>query len=116
MTGVELWAILGPLVAGLGVALLSSGSAAAADADRSRWRRSAACRTGSDGSERGGQLGALLDRPLGVELGGHVGAADQVRRRPRRATRSSYRPRTDSWPAHTTTWSTVEHAAARRRR
>ena len=32
-------------------------------------------------SEGGGQPGALVDRPLGVELGGDVGAADEVHRR-----------------------------------
>src|SRR5690606_1611071 len=32
-------------------------------------------------SERGGHLCSLADRALGVELGGHVGAADQVQPR-----------------------------------
>ena len=79
-----------------------------AEAEASRCPGPQASSSTSPAAEGGGDARALLDRALGVELGGDVGAADEVQPRPwhAAATRSSYSLRTDSWPAQTTTWST----------
>ena len=57
-----------------------------------------------NGQRRRGEPGALLDRPFGVQFGGHFGAADQVNRPI--APSCSASSRTGSCPAQTTTVST----------